>query len=264
MKKTTILFLTMLLIPVLGIAQRSVKLCIEYDKVVNEKGELYQYSERYLGTNQVITKNETTYILRSIKVLDNDSTKNTRNHQPRSRHERKEQTCLQVPLNEETLMATNTAKKAEGVAKQIYRIREARLTLVSGEAEHTPNDGQAIRLMLNELNRQETELTSLFVGTSNATRHTQIVNYTLSEDTTTTINSILLRFSRYSGPVAADDLSGEPVYIEQTNKIGERPSTKPKHKKNETENFVESSSVAVRYEGKNILNPTPVYQYVYE
>ena len=102
---------------------------------------------------------------------------------------------------------------AEAAAKQIYRIREARTNLISGEVEHMPADSKMLGLMLDKLEEQEAELVALFVGETKSRKHHKIIYLTPEQDEQ---GKVLLRFSRFAGPVAADDLSGEPVMLNMT------------------------------------------------
>ncbi|MBO7456140.1 MAG: DUF4831 family protein [Paludibacteraceae bacterium] len=121
-----------------------------------------------------------------------------------------------MPLLEEQLMASSTAKMAEGAAKLIYRIREMRLNLLAGDVERAPADGEAMKQVLAEMDRREQELTALFVGRRTVIHHTQVFCYT-PKSTAGAANakeeSILFRFSKYYGIVADDDLSGEAVKL---------------------------------------------------
>lgn len=114
-------------------------------------------------------------------------------------------------MTEEMLQATSTAKLAELTAKEIYAIRESKLALTRGEADSMPTDGQAMQIILDELNKQETALTELFTGRTDTTYHSclYMIDPVLGCDTT---KAVLFRFSRKLGFVDKDDLSGEPVY----------------------------------------------------
>ena len=68
-------------------------------------------------------------------------------------------------MSEEILAAGSTAKMAELTAQDIYEIRESRNMLVRGQADNMPKDGEQLRLMLNQLDKQDQALTSLFTGT---------------------------------------------------------------------------------------------------
>lgn len=47
-------------------------------------------------------------------------------------------------------MAGSTARQAEVAAKQIYRIRESRLNILTGEADNLPPDGEAMKLVIQQ------------------------------------------------------------------------------------------------------------------
>ena len=49
-------------------------LTAEYDEVVTEVGPFYQYSERYLGTKDVVTKAERLYVLKGVSSVFIDNT----------------------------------------------------------------------------------------------------------------------------------------------------------------------------------------------
>ncbi|MDD2436062.1 MAG: DUF4831 family protein [Massilibacteroides sp.] len=112
--------------------------------------------------------------------------------------------------SEELLMAGSVAKQAEVAAKQIYRIRESRLNILTGESDNLPPDGEAMKLVIQQLEEQEKALTNLFTGI--------IVEEYSDYDVTITPydnldKEILFRFSTHLGIVDADDLGGTPVYL---------------------------------------------------
>ncbi|MDR1918696.1 MAG: DUF4831 family protein [Tannerellaceae bacterium] len=112
---------------------------------------------------------------------------------------------------EELLMAGSTAKQAEVAAKQIYRIRESRLNILTGEADNLPPDGEAMKVVIQELDRQEKALTTLFMGSSSKEVSYYDVTVVPYQDLE---REILFRFSDLLGVVDADDLSGTPVYLQ--------------------------------------------------
>lgn len=117
------------------------------------------------------------------------------------------------PFMEEQLLAGSISKVAEGVAKQIYRLREAKMNLITGDVDHFPADGKSMETVLKEMNRQEKELTALFVGSKQVTTHTTVVKVALDELPS---EAIAFRFSKHMGVVNEDDLSGEPYYVQLT------------------------------------------------
>lgn len=116
-------------------------------------------------------------------------------------------------FTEEILAATSSAKMAELTAAEIYDIRETRNLLVRGQLDAMPNDGEAMRLVLDRLNAQESALVQLFIGYTDTTWISE--SYRIEpHDYEDVPRSVLFRFSRKLGFVDADDLSGEPYYIE--------------------------------------------------
>ena len=222
---------------------------VTYTQTTRTQGPFYQYAERYLGTKDIVMADETVYELKDIAVrtktvadpdrafkltpsgnqksniiLDKQGLLVAYNAEPEAQKEdkvfnsdsqhkpRKAESAL-APLSEEALFASSKAKMAEAAAKQIYRIREARTNLISGDVEHMPADSKMLSLMLSELQKQEDQLVALFVGETKTTRQHKIIYLTPEDDLQ---DRILLRFSRFTGPVAADNLSGEPVLLNMT------------------------------------------------
>ena len=184
----------------LGIcSQTVVRLNVDYERIATQRGELYQYSGYYLAISDVQTANDTSFVLKSI-TLSADSVKK----RPSAPASNKRSVMLPVPINEDAIMATNVAKKAESVAKQIYRIRESRLNLLTGEAEHTPADDGSLRQMLAGLDKMERELTTLFTGTRKVSRYNKTITYHPEQEEDIT-GAVLMRFSKFEGPVAADE-----------------------------------------------------------
>ncbi len=227
---------------------------VEYEEETQERGIFYQYSERYLAAKDVVTEDAVRYRFKSAtiytrtkadksrayvipanqKMLQHCSVRlnnkglieginlpiahlaksNDNTQKQFSQKETQKRTACEVmPLLEEQMMSGSISKMAEGTAKQIYSIRENRLNLLAGESEHTPADGEAMRLVLQEMKKQETALTRLFTGTKSIkTLHKEIA-VSLESDMT---NEVLFRFSKLTGVVDADDMSGEPYIINLT------------------------------------------------
>lgn len=228
------------------------QIVVHYDETTVNAGPFYQYSERFLGTKDAATKDQTTFQITSIEIrqvaspdpnrrYDLSANKtpiqpllnltgdgvlmgyNIDNTPKPQRRERKEQDerrpitdCAKwfftLPLLEEQLQASSTSKMAEGAAKLIYRIREARMALLSGEQEHAPADGAALKRTIDEMNERENELTELFVGKRRVTHHEKVITYHMPASAPAKAETVL-RFSKHYGPVANDDLSGEPVKL---------------------------------------------------
>ncbi|MBP5290231.1 MAG: DUF4831 family protein [Paludibacteraceae bacterium] len=229
---------------------------VKYTETTRMQGPFYQYAERYLGTKDIVMADEKVYELKDVDIntktvadkdraykftpsgnqkanirLDSKGLLEAYNQeQPAekktdvydSRESRDEKPFAGkkalkkeniAPLSEEALFASSKAKMAEAAAKQIYRIREARTNLISGDVEHMPTDSKMLDRMLDELDEQEAELVELFVGTTKVKRLHKTVYLTPEQDEQ---GKVLLRFSKFAGPVAADDMSGEPVVLNMT------------------------------------------------
>ena len=113
-------------------------------------------------------------------------------------------------MTEELLMAGSVTRQAEVAARQIYKLRENRMDILSGEADNMPPDGEAMKIVLQQINDQEQALTALFIGEKRrkTTFHeTRIV----PEDDLN--REVLFRFSEKLGVLDADDLGGTPIYL---------------------------------------------------
>ena len=107
-------------------------------------------------------------------------------------------------------MAGSTAKQAEVAAKQIYRIRESRMNILTGDADNLPPDGEAMKLVIQQLEEQEKALTNLFTGI----QAKEVSDYEVTIVPFDNLDKeVLFRFSPQLGIVDADDLGGAPVYM---------------------------------------------------
>ena len=128
-------------------------------------------------------------------------------------HKAKEAVTVVNPrryLTEEILAAGSTAKMAELTGREIYDLRENRSLLIKGQADFMPQDGQQLKLMLQQLDEQDRALTSMFSGvtTCDTTEH-----FILVYPETIKERRVLFRLSLWDGLVDPDDLSGTPYYI---------------------------------------------------
>lgn len=113
-------------------------------------------------------------------------------------------------MNQEILSAGSSAKMAELIAEEIYDLRDSRTALIKGEADNTPKDGAQLKLMLDQLNEQETTFLQLFRGITDVSTEVFVIDVTPTE---LTDRMVLFRFSQKLGVVENDDLAGEPVYL---------------------------------------------------
>jgi len=148
---------------------------------------------------------------------------------------------LKIPSHsvytEEYLQAGSVAKMAEVAAKQIYKLRESRTDLLTGNAENAPRDGEGMKIVLANLDAQENTLTELFIGTKNVESFSSEFDI---EPQSNVDKEVLLRFSKYLGIVGKDDLSGSPVYINIKNleNTESQVIVDPKQKAKESQSIV--------------------------
>ena len=275
--------------------QNELAITLHYTVVDEEPGVFYQYAKRYLGARDVITESQHSCVLTEVSTALLTSADANRKYKITAGQGFKEQLirlsadgrllgynigledaagplpfsgrpagyCSEdrgaeelMPLLEEQFMASSTAKMAEGAAKLIYRIRETRLNLLSGEVEHVPADGKSMELVLAELDKQEEALVALFVGKKVTSHRSETLRYT---PTASVDNAVLCRFSVHSGVVASDDLSGEPIYIsvyatqEALQSLLDEQSKAPALSQLYY-NLPGSAQVVMEYKGKELVN----------
>ncbi len=220
------------------------KIDVEAIKVVEEAGPYALYAEKYLGVKDAVMNSKVYYQMGAIATSTVGLPDQTRTYLievgkssiPRvdltsngvmvgfNLSADQEQPATQVKItplaeekgpvinisSEDLLMANSTAKMAEVVAQQIYRLRESRTDILTGEAENMPSDGEALKLMLKTLEEEEQGLVAQFVGKVTRTSSLKTIYYEPGEDV---IKTILFRFSTFNGIVDKEDLSGEPIYL---------------------------------------------------
>ena len=229
------------------------QVCIDitYEITTCVHGPFYQYSERYLGTKDVVTQDKTVCRLLSANIgttsvadyqhaysfipgtaglnsfcLSREGmlrSINAKETEPKKTNRPDASSAAEagsvMPLSEEVLLTGSIAKMAEGTAKQIYRLREARLNILSGDVDKMPADAGSMKQVLSEIEKQEQQLTSLFIGTKKTEkRHKRIIlsDTSLFEEPAQSAEDdehVAFRFSTVNGPVDAADLSGVPYYL---------------------------------------------------
>lgn len=239
---------------------------VEATKTVQKVGPYYNYSERYLALKDVVTEDKTTWEIKRIRVraksiADKDKTYTLDANpdfcvslspegvisgintpaEPHTLKIKKMDDYVTKPadsdddffnssvLTEEQLTANSTAKMAEMAAKQIYRIRDSRLSLIAGDNEKIPADGESLKLMLKKLDGSEKALVEMFAGKKIKTTVIKKIEITPEKAMK---NELIFRLSALNGVVDKDDLSGSPVYITVTPTMNETPQAVTEKKKN--------------------------------
>lgn len=167
-------------------------------------------------------------------------------------------------MTEEMLMAASSAKMAELVAREIYNIRESKNLILRGQADAMPNDGEAMKLVIANLDRQERALTEMFTGTTD--REDRLFTFRIEPEDGTD-DKVVARFSRLLGILSPDNLTGEPLYISvsATAPVPPAPADDKKKKpKGVIYNIPGKGKVAVTWQGKTLFSgELPVTQFGY-
>lgn len=181
----------------------SISLDFKYTVETFEPGIYASYAEAMLGATDAVKENKKEYALKSVQITTSTSTDYDRPHKVtaeggipmlltingkglltgynvpmaqekkaasniyNSTREKDKPKTMQnriAPYPEDVLKAATPMAQAHEVAKQIFHLRETRMYLLNGEVEHAPADGEAMKLVLAELDKQEQALTELFMG----------------------------------------------------------------------------------------------------
>ncbi len=277
-----------------GIAYFLPKTAIEVNiiatKVQYTPGDFCQYANRYLRINDVTSEPSTSWeikkievrtvgvpdstkayiiklndksVMSNIEVTDNNIIKAINTSAP-------QQTTPEYILEksqpaedgrkymtEEILTAGSTAKMAELTAKEIYNIRESKNLILRGQADAMPKDGASLKLIIDNLDKQEKALVQIFTG-KEKTEDKLFTTVILPEKELT--EATVMRFSKKLGVLPSDNLSGEPIYIkvESINPIPavtniEEDSKKKKAPKGVLYNIPGKANVSVTFKGKTIF-----------
>ena len=255
-------------------------------KVTYKPGDFCQYANRYLRINDVTSQPESYWEIKNIDVLSAgvpDSTKafimklsdksvasnievtedglikaiNTTSPASDSEKYTLEKSApsenARKYLTEEILMAGSTAKMAELTAKEIYNIRESKNLILRGQADTMPKDGASLKLIIDNLDKQEKALTELFTGVR--LREDKLFSFRIAPEAAQE-KTVALRFSKQLGVLPATNLAGEPVYVKLTNPA---PMPVVEGEKNKKKlkgilyNIPGKGNVSVDFKGKNYV-----------
>ncbi len=158
----------------------------------------------------------------------------------------------------EMARSASVSKKAELAAQRIFELRETRSDILSGQADNPPADGDAMKLVLDNLAAQEAALTAMFAGTTST--RTEVRRYTLVPDSSDISGRVIARLSAVDGLVDADNLAGSPItvdlkVIEQGMlPVNEKGEVKTFPKGGVAYNIPGSAAVSVSFDGSQIAS----------
>lgn len=224
--------------------QTALQFTILIEKTTFTPGELADYANRYFMEGESVLTPSTSYSIINMRIdpvgmpdktthyTANASSKNTIskvytstdgillsvNTEPTPVQEHVAFTPAKKPtplkprdfMTQEMLSVGSNTKLAQLCAKEVYDIRDARNELSRGQADVMPKDGEQLRLMLNEMAKQEQALTSLFCGTTEKDTIEAVITFCEPGEVE---RQVLFRFSELFGLCDVGDLSGAPYYI---------------------------------------------------
>ncbi len=170
-----------------------------------------------------------------------------------------EPTILELPIarqamTQDMIRSSSISKRAELAASRIFELRDTRSELLSGQADNPPADGQAMKLVLDNLAGQEQALTAMFAGTVQT--WTTVSTITVRPDSLGLSDEVVARVSPFDGVLDADNLAGSPLTLSiDVLETGELPLTE----KGEEKRFPKggfayqipgTAMVTVKYEGE--------------
>lgn len=226
----------------------AIDVTIEAEKIVKQPGIFYRYAKKYLNIDEPISEHSQSWEIKSVVistrgiadpneryimefkkgkspfmiVSENNfpvaiNTENTLTELEPDLPISAEPTptpletdAAQQVLSQEMLQSQSSAKQAEIAAQQIYVLRQSRTDLITGQADQMPPDGQAMKLILDNISAQEAALTAMFAGTEQ--RSTEVRTYSITPDNMAN-DTIIARLSGSNGLTDTYDLSGEPIYL---------------------------------------------------
>lgn len=158
----------------------------------------------------------------------------------------------------EMARSASVSKKAELAAQRIFELRETRSDILSGQADNPPADGDAMKLVLDNLSAQEAALTAMFAGTTST--RTEVKKYTIVPDSADINGRVIARLSAVDGLIDADNLAGAPITVDV--KVLEQGQL-PVNEKGEVKTFPKggvaytvpgTAQVVVNYAGKQVAS----------
>lgn len=167
-------------------------------------------------------------------------------------------------MTEEILMAGSSAKMAELTAKEIYNIRESKSLILKGQADTMPKDGASLKLIIDNLDKQEKAFTEMFTGT--ISKEDQLFTFYVTPEEALE-KTVICRFSEELGILTKENLAGEPFYISLKSQAPqpittEEDSKSKKRIKGILYNIPGKGNVTLNYKGKDMIEKqVPVTQF---
>lgn len=228
---------------------------VEMERVTVKVGPYYRYAERYLNVKDAASVDGVAWNVKGIRLhlkgeADPEKTFTVRSAKQISKNKRgvilgwncapaapasvkktakpfvsmDEIDINPMAYSEDQLTANSVSQMAQFAAKEIYRIRDSRVSLATGDMLHMPADGKSMQLMFEEMDKAEARLMALFVGQKKVEKIVKTFDYVPGKQDVK--NELIFRLSSENGLVDKGDLSGQPVYISVKMERNAAPSIK--------------------------------------
>lgn len=277
----------------------SFEVTIAAEKTVRTPGEFYQYAKKYLNADPILSPSvswritdavieQTAYpdvnerYLVTLKggngvfitvndenfpiAINDDSTDGNVVEVEKPQPVEAQPTILErsvarQAVTPEMIQSKSSAKRAELAAAKIYELRTNRNEIIAGQADAMPSDGAAMKLALEQIAAQEEALTAMFLGTTQTSVEVRTYNIGVPVNGEPE-RTVVARLSAVDGLVAADDLSGAPIYVTVTSQtrgelpVNEKGVTKTFPKGGVAYRIPGTARVSVSYGGDEIAGGT--------
>ena len=170
-----------------------------------------------------------------------------------------------VAVPQTQTVVKSSDKKAEETAQLIFRLREKKIDILTGDTDANYS-GEALGSAVANMDRLEQEYTSLFTGKTTVA-HQQASFEVVPKAKNAKQNYVVCRISDTQGLLPPDNMSGRPIYLELT-------VTDGKIAPEATSEEIAASKGKIAYriplvvtvrilDGQNVLGQTriPVYQF---
>ncbi len=117
-----------------------------------------------------------------------------------------------VPVQQTQVVEKSVEKKAEETAAMIFRLRQKRLDIITGDTDATYS-GEAMDAAIKEITRLEQEYLSLFIGKSINDEQTVVFDVVPKAGNASQMY-IAFRISDTQGLVPASNMGGRPIVLE--------------------------------------------------
>jgi hypothetical protein len=117
-----------------------------------------------------------------------------------------------VPSAKKNLIRKSLDEQAQELANQIFVLRDDRNALLKGESDgKSLPDGDALKYMVEQLNKLEESYMSMFVGKKIKIEKTYVFDYIPTKGTE---QDVLFKFSPEYGITPKESAKGSPIFVE--------------------------------------------------